>query len=136
MLVGEDYWDDEDVSLASAPPNWQDKALKFPYTKHKDNKIDPIASFLQTSDQHIRMLVALYKVSVCFDLCVWICCHRQTTWLMAGRHQQAAVREVDSAVGVLVNALKQIGIEHNTLIVYTSDHGSMLGSHGLMYVHT
>ena len=41
---------------------------------------------------------------------------------------------MDAAIGVLINALKQIGIEHNTLIVYTSDHGSMLSSHGLMCV--
>lgn len=33
MLVGEGYWDEQDVLQARLPPNWQDKSLKFPYTK-------------------------------------------------------------------------------------------------------
>lgn len=38
---------------------------------------------------------------------------------------------VDLAVGRMLEFLKAEGIYENTLIVFTSDHGSMMGSHGL-----
>ena len=89
-----------------------------------------LAEFLQSSENHIKILVALYKVSDCGVMVLLLA----PVMLIPRAILQAAVREVDSAIGVLINTLKQIGIEHNTLIVYTSDHGSMLGSHGLMWV--
>jgi hypothetical protein len=33
MLVARDFWDEADVEAAQMPVNWQDKSLKFPYTK-------------------------------------------------------------------------------------------------------
>jgi arylsulfatase A-like enzyme len=40
------------------------------------------------------------------------------------------VTEVDDAIGQIIQKLKEIGEYDNTLIIYTSDHGEMLGSHG------
>ncbi len=37
---------------------------------------------------------------------------------------------LDSCVGDLIKTLRDTGIEDNTLFVFTSDHGDMLGSHG------
>ena len=37
---------------------------------------------------------------------------------------------VDKAVGQIVKALKEKGVYENTIIVYTSDHGDLLHSHG------
>lgn len=45
----------------------------------------------------------------------------------------AAVTAVDEAFGVILNALREAGLEDNTLVVFSSDHGDMMGSHGLMY---
>ncbi|MGW8314104.1 MAG: sulfatase family protein [Bacteroidales bacterium] len=42
----------------------------------------------------------------------------------------AAVSSVDHHFGRLMEALKEAGLEENTLVVFTSDHGEMLGSHG------
>ncbi|MDR3232380.1 MAG: sulfatase-like hydrolase/transferase [Planctomycetaceae bacterium] len=41
------------------------------------------------------------------------------------------VTEVDDAIGQIIQKLKDIGEYDDTLIIYTSDHGEMLGSHGL-----
>ncbi|MDR2757029.1 MAG: sulfatase-like hydrolase/transferase, partial [Planctomycetaceae bacterium] len=42
----------------------------------------------------------------------------------------ALVTEVDDAIGKLVQKLKENNEYDNTLIIYTSDHGEMLGAHG------
>jgi arylsulfatase A-like enzyme len=41
----------------------------------------------------------------------------------------AQVSAVDHEVGRLVEGLKQMEVDHNTIIVYVSDHGDVLGSH-------
>ena len=39
---------------------------------------------------------------------------------------------VDTQIGRVLTALKNAGLEDNTIIVFTSDHGDMNGSHGLI----
>lgn len=41
------------------------------------------------------------------------------------------ITEVDELIGELVDALERTGQADNTIVVYTSDHGEMLGEHGL-----
>jgi len=41
------------------------------------------------------------------------------------------VREVDDNIGRLLGHLDKLGLTDNTLIVFTSDHGEMMGSHGM-----
>ncbi len=41
------------------------------------------------------------------------------------------VREVDVWVGRLLAKLRDLGLEKNTLVIFTSDHGDMLGDHGI-----
>lgn len=43
----------------------------------------------------------------------------------------ALVSEIDSCVGVLMHQLEINGFSENTLVIFTSDHGEMLGSHGM-----
>jgi len=43
-----------------------------------------------------------------------------------------AVSWMDSAVGRMLDALQRTGLEENTLVVFASDHGENLGSHGLV----
>jgi arylsulfatase A-like enzyme len=43
----------------------------------------------------------------------------------------AAITAVDDQVGRLLRTLREIGQDDNTLILFTSDHGDMLGSHGM-----
>ena len=41
------------------------------------------------------------------------------------------IREIDDWVGKILDTLKEIGEEKNTLVIFTSDHGEMLGAHGM-----
>ena len=38
---------------------------------------------------------------------------------------------MDSAVGRIVAALEELGMDDNTIVIFTSDHGTLRGSHGL-----
>lgn len=44
------------------------------------------------------------------------------------RHYQAHISAVDQELGRLMDALKEKGLEEDTILVYTSDHGSSFGS--------
>ncbi len=44
----------------------------------------------------------------------------------------AAVSGVDEQLGRVLESLKQLNLENDTIVVFTSDHGDMMGSHGLM----
>ena len=48
------------------------------------------------------------------------------------RSYAADISVIDDAVGAMVDALSRKGLLDNTWIVYTSDHGEMAGTHGLM----
>jgi uncharacterized sulfatase len=41
----------------------------------------------------------------------------------------AAITGIDEQFGRLMKCLKQEGLEENTIVVFTSDHGEMMGSH-------
>jgi arylsulfatase A-like enzyme len=41
------------------------------------------------------------------------------------------VSQVDDEVGTILKRLDELGLAENTLVVFTSDHGEMLGDHGL-----
>lgn len=47
------------------------------------------------------------------------------------RGYYAHITELDAMMGRLFSALDRRGLRQDTVIVYTSDHGNMLGSHGL-----
>jgi arylsulfatase A-like enzyme len=44
----------------------------------------------------------------------------------------AMIEEVDTWVGRLVDVLDRQGLRQNTLVIFTSDHGEMMGAHGMM----
>ena len=41
----------------------------------------------------------------------------------------AMVEEIDTFIGIILDRLDELGIANNTLVVFTSDHGEMLGAH-------
>ncbi len=43
----------------------------------------------------------------------------------------AAITAVDDQVGRLMQTLSESGLDENTIVLFTSDHGDMLGSHGM-----
>lgn len=44
----------------------------------------------------------------------------------------ALVTEVDHCVGEILRALDEAGIEDETIVIYTSDHGDFVGNHGMV----
>lgn len=46
-----------------------------------------------------------------------------------------AIRTIDEQVGILLEKLKQLHIEEKTLIIFTADHGEMLGERGFYFHH-
>ena len=41
------------------------------------------------------------------------------------------VKEIDDWVGKILGKLDELGLAENTLVIFTSDHGDMLGAHGM-----
>ncbi len=44
----------------------------------------------------------------------------------------AMISQMDAQVGRIIGALQKTGLDENTMVVFTSDHGLAVGSHGLM----
>ena len=49
------------------------------------------------------------------------------------RAYHAMVAHVDACIGRLLDALKTTGLDNQTLIVFSSDHGELLGDHGMLW---
>ena len=43
----------------------------------------------------------------------------------------ANLAQMDDAMGTVLSALRELDLENDTIVLYTSDHGEMLGDHGL-----
>ena len=57
--------------------------------------------------------------------------YSRNQWKEVWRVYLGLVKLLDYCVGKILNEIKRQGIYEDTLIVFTSDHGEMLGSHGL-----
>ncbi|TVQ27949.1 MAG: hypothetical protein EA383_01560, partial [Spirochaetaceae bacterium] len=53
-------------------------------------------------------------------------------WRRLRANYYGLVSLVDSAVGTILEAIADAGIENDTIVVFTSDHGEMMGDHGLL----
>jgi arylsulfatase A-like enzyme len=45
------------------------------------------------------------------------------------------ISQMDANVGTVYNALRELGLDKNTVVVYTSDHGEMAGAHRMWTKH-
>ena len=55
------------------------------------------------------------------------------TWMRNIRGYHGLISYIDRFVGGLVEALEEEGLAEDTLIIFTSDHGEMLGAHGMWW---
>lgn len=53
-------------------------------------------------------------------------------WMRLRAHYFANITLVDGMMGKITNALERAGLADNTVVVFTSDHGDMLGDHGML----
>jgi len=54
-------------------------------------------------------------------------------WRGVRRHYLASMAEIDDQVGRIVAAVEAAALSGETVILFTADHGDMLGDHGLVY---
>ncbi|MBI3735192.1 sulfatase-like hydrolase/transferase [Candidatus Sumerlaeota bacterium] len=57
---------------------------------------------------------------------------REYCGLLTARYY-ASISAVDRNIGRILSALDKLGIEKNTILVFTSDNGYMIGQHGLLH---
>jgi arylsulfatase A-like enzyme len=53
-------------------------------------------------------------------------------WRRLMAHYYGLVTQVDRSVGAILAELERLGLAENTIVVFTSDHGDMMGSHQLL----
>lgn len=53
-------------------------------------------------------------------------------WRTLRAHYFASISLVDQMVGKIVGALERSGLAENTIVVFTSDHGDLLGDHAML----
>jgi len=96
--------------------------------RYRDVPIDPPAVApvpLDGLDPHSRRLVAMYGAA---DAGI-----SEQMVIEARRAYYAAVTYVDHQVGRLLHALDVTGQRDDTIVIFTTDHGDMLGERGLWY---
>lgn len=54
-------------------------------------------------------------------------------WGRVVAHYYGMVSLIDRQVGRALSALREAGLEQNTVVIFTSDHGELLGDHGLLF---
>jgi len=56
-------------------------------------------------------------------------------WAPSVRNYYAVITQMDAAIGKVLDKLDELGIADNTIVIYTSDHGDMCGSHKMLDKH-
>lgn len=133
------YWMDSVKQIK--PGKWSaeyetDKAIEY-MERRKDDEA-PFALFLSYNPPHLpyelvpdqyydkfRDLDIDYRPNVPDDM-------KEGILKTQSRQYFAAVHGIDEQFGRIYDYLKENGLEENTLVVLSADHGEMLGSHHLM----
>ena len=45
----------------------------------------------------------------------------------------ASIAYIDECVGKITDHLVETGLAENTIVIFTSDHGDLMGDHGLLF---
>jgi arylsulfatase A-like enzyme len=99
-----DAWD-----WANCPPDFteQFRNVKLPLRPNYSDTPDPYADAWATPGPDYRAQVAQFQQAY-----------------------YAMTADIDRQLGRLLDAIREQGLENDTLLVFTSDHGEMFGSHG------
>jgi len=132
------YYLDEDLvrHFAGYEPDGQtDLAIRF-IERHKR---EPFALVLSWGPPHAPYeLVPRERLAAYDDAAVRLrpnvrCNPNRTAehWRRTLMQYYAAITALDANLGRIASALERTGLQERTLLVFTSDHGDMLGSHGM-----
>ncbi|GAA4299742.1 sulfatase-like hydrolase/transferase [Compostibacter hankyongensis] len=56
-------------------------------------------------------------------------------WAVYVQHYYAMISQADSAIGMVLNTVHKMGLDENTVVIFTADHGDAGGSHGMIDKH-
>ena len=102
----QDMYKPEDIEL---PPNFQDIKNLYNHTylgEHLKNPPFKKAFLRESEEDEVRKLTAL---------------------------TYAAISYVDNSIGEILAHLEKLGYSENTMVIFTSDHGDLMGDHGLLF---
>ncbi len=103
----------------------------MPFTGPRDEQYDPDAIPLPPNfetppdgSNHVRPLANHHKWSRRFDT--------EQKWRALRARYWGLCSQVDTHAGRILDALEALGLAENTIVVFTSDHGDMMGSHQML----
>jgi arylsulfatase A-like enzyme len=112
-----------------APPkNW--------YDKWRDKTVSIPEEFFRQSTNAPEHIRAMYQASGSTNIdstLTWA--PTETQMLEILKAQLAQIEFMDDALGKLVASLEEQGVADDTYIIFTGDHGDLMGEHGLMLKH-
>jgi arylsulfatase A-like enzyme len=140
------YWDNDDPrEKPRKTPKWcaeHETDVAIDYIKNKGGKYrnsnKPFFLMLSWRPPHAPFQVPekylkLYKKKTIKDLLVRKnvkITDKNQKYLSHVREYFAMVTGIDEQFGRIMKVLKKQGLEKNTIVIYSADHGEMLGSHG------
>lgn len=112
-----------------APPKdwyekWRNKEVTVPQDFFKHSKNAP---------EHIRAMYAATGSTNIDSTMTWAPTEIQMLDIL--KAQLAQIEFMDAALGKLVASLEEEGVADDTYIIFTGDHGDLMGEHGLMLKH-
>lgn len=120
------------------PHNFADHHVGPPFKNHYDNIYDPEdmeipGTFYEKMDPTVSFLKRAIRVAISNSDKISIAYPRTVEELKQTKARYwGLVTLIDEMVGRVLNRLSELGLEENTIIVFTSDHGEMMGDHRLM----
>lgn len=103
------------------------------------NQYKPFALFVSFNPPHTdfdmfpQEYLEYYKGKEAQDLLVRPNVKEQPDAIEHVKNYFSAITGIDENFGKIMQAIKDKGIEDNTIVIFTSDHGEMMGSQGLMH---
>lgn len=86
-----------------------------------------------TSPQYVRDIVANRGTPDVDPMMLWAPTEDQFRHALAA--ELGSIEFIDDSIGRIVEAIAQLGLADDTVIVFTSDHGDVFGDHGLILKH-
>ncbi|KKL23816.1 hypothetical protein LCGC14_2421590, partial [marine sediment metagenome] len=95
------------------------------YSMYAPEEIAPPANFVDPPEPMARWQGAVSPINTHFVDWDW------AAWRPAAAVYRGYVKLLDDAVGLLLDTIEAKGLADDTVVIYSSDHGEMLGSHRL-----
>jgi arylsulfatase A-like enzyme len=86
--------------------------------------VDPTASHILGDDMPVRYRLRQQNAATVFG-------RSPENYRQIKQRYLGLVTEIDQSIGAILTKLEALGLADNTVIVHTTDHGEMMGAHGL-----